>query len=166
MANIHGGPPCVSRRAFIKTISFGAVTLGSLSALTTLESCTNQDAGVGIAPLTGQKVSIALANFSALQNVGGFVRSTFGTSNNAGNPVLIIRVAASGTNAFKTMSTVCTHAACLVNNPSGGQVACPCHGSVFSTSAGNFGGVAGGPAPSGLQTFATTFDGTNITITF
>jgi thiosulfate dehydrogenase [quinone] large subunit len=166
MENNPGRIPSAGRRSFLKTVSLGAVTLGSLGALATLESCNNNaDAGVGLAPLTGQKVKLALASYTALQAVGGYIRSTF-DNNNAGNPVIILRVAASGTGAFRTMSTVCTHAACLVNSPSAGQVYCACHGSTFGAAAGNFGVTLGGPAPSNLQTFDTSFDGTTITVTF
>jgi thiosulfate dehydrogenase [quinone] large subunit len=161
-----GKIPSAGRRSFLKTVSLGAVTLGTLGALATLESCNNNaDGGVGLAPLTGQKVKLALASYPVLQTVGGFLKSTF-DSNNAGNPVLIVRVAASGNGAFRTMSTVCTHAACLVNNPSAGQVYCACHGSTFGASSGHFGVTLGGPAPTNLHPVVTSFDGPTITITF
>lgn len=108
---------------------------------------------------------LTLANESALQGVGGSIRRSFG-GNNGGNAVLVVRVSQSGSAAFKTMSVVCTHAGCAVNNPAGGQVSCPCHGSTFSAQAGNFAANLSGPAPSPLQTFPTTFDGSTITISF
>ena len=121
--------------------------------------------GVNPSPATGQKVTLTLANESALQSVGGSIRRTF-DRNNAGNAVLVVRVSQNGATAFKTMSVVCTHAGCAVNNPAAGQVSCPCHGSTFSAQAGNFAANLSGPAPSPLQTFPTSFDGSLITISF
>jgi Rieske Fe-S protein len=110
-------------------------------------------------------VALTLANESALKSVAGSIRRAFG-GNNGGNAVLVVRVSQSGSAAFKTMSVVCTHAGCAVNNPAGGQVLCPCHGSTFSAQSGNFAANLSGPAPSPLQTFPTTFDGSTITISF
>jgi len=153
----------VSRRRFIQTVSAGVLSAGFVAWLAGLESCNNAATNPGTAPSTGQKVTLTLANESTLQSVGGFVRRTFG-GNNGGHPVLVVRTGSSGSGAFRTMSTVCTHAGCLIDNPSGGQCLCECHGSVFGATAGNFSSNLGGPAPGPLQTFATTFDGTTITI--
>jgi Rieske Fe-S protein len=154
-----------SRREFLRTATAGAFALGSAVWLAGLEACNKADNGVGPSPLTGQKVTLTLSNEPALQSVGGFIRRVFG-NNNGGNEVLVIRLAASGSNAFKTMSVICTHAGCPVNNPSGGQVFCGCHGSTFGAQAGDFGSNLSGPAPSPLQTFQTSFDGSIITVSF
>jgi cytochrome b6-f complex iron-sulfur subunit len=47
----------------------------------------------------------------------------------------------------KAFSSICTHAGCTVGAPSGGKIACPCHGSVFDASTG---AVINGPAASPL----------------
>jgi Rieske Fe-S protein len=156
--------PPLSRRTFLKSAA-GAVALGSSVVLAGLESCQNPDMGVGPSPLTGRKVTLTLANEPNLQSVGGFIRRTFG-SNNGGNEVLVVHVTATGSGAFRTMSVVCTHAGCPVNNPAGGEVFCGCHGSTFGAQAGDFASNLSGPAPSPLQTFQTTFDGSTITIAF
>jgi len=154
----------VSRRRFLHTVSAGVLSVGFTAWLAGLESCNNPTTSPGTEPTTGQKVTLTLANEPTLQSVGGFVRRTFG-NNNGGNPVLVVRTGSSGTGAFRTMSVVCTHAGCLIDNPSGGQCICECHGSVFGAAASNFASNLGGPAPSPLQTFSTTFDGTTVTIT-
>jgi Rieske Fe-S protein len=155
-----------SRRNFLKTTTMGLATIGGAVWLASLEACATDTSTNPIdASLTGQKVALTLANEPPLQNVGGFIRRTF-SNNNGGKAALVIRVASSGTDAFKTMSTICTHAGCDVNNPGGGQLLCPCHGSVFSTQSGDFGRNITGPAPRPLQTFQTTFDGTTITVSF
>ena len=153
-----------SRRDFLKKAAVGMAAIGGTMWLSSLEACNSTNNGVAPEPLTGQKVKLTLANEPTLQNVGGFIQRSFGNNTNGNNPVIVVRTAASGIGAFQTMSVICTHAGCSVSNPSGGQVFCPCHGSVFSAQAGNFAAVLGGPAPSSLQTFATTFDGTTITI--
>ena len=157
-------PSEISRRDFLKTVSVGVAAIGGMALLANLEACTSANNGISAEPLTGQKEKLILANEPALQNVGGFVQRTFGNNTNGNNPVIVVRTAANGSGAFQTMSVICTHAGCSVGNPSGGQVYCPCHGSVFGAQASNFAAVLGGPAPSALQTFATTFDGTTITI--
>jgi Rieske Fe-S protein len=156
----------VSRRRFMKIFAFGATTAGGAILLTTLESCSKKDDGPTAAKSTGQSATLVLANETALQSVGGFIRRAFGSNANGGKDVIVMRVADSGTNAFATASTVCTHQGCSVDSPSSGSINCPCHGSIFGGSSSNFGQRISGPAPSSLQTFATTFDGTTITITF
>lgn len=154
-----------SRRDFLKKFSAGVAIAGGAALFANMGSCIFPDSTVDPSPTTGQKVKLTLANEPTLQVVGGFIRRTFG-NNNGGNAVLVLRVAQNGTSAFKTMSVICTHAGCAVNNPSGNQVACPCHGSIFGAQNGNFANNLSGPAPSPLQTFQTSFDGSTISISF
>lgn len=90
---------------------------------------------------------------SALVVTGGAVKKTFG-ENNGGKPVIIIR---SGEKSFVVFSSVCTHQGCFVNLPAspGGDLICPCHGSIFLSSNGS---VRTGPATSPLKQFTSTFD--------
>lgn len=157
-------PKEISRRHFLKTVTVGVTAMSGIAWLASLEACTSANNGVSPEPSTGQKIKLTLANEPSLQNVGGFILRSFGNNTNGNNPVIVVRTAANGAGAFQTMSVICTHAGCAVGNPMGGQVSCPCHGSVFGAQAGNFASVLGGPAPAPLQTFATTFDGTTITI--
>lgn len=62
---------------------------------------------------------------------------------NDGSPDILIREPDGSLRAF---SALCTHAGCQVGYQ-GGQIACPCHGAVFSAQTGQ---VEGGPAPQGL----------------
>ena len=155
-----------SRRTFLKTVSVMAIGAAGATMLTALPGCKSPtDETPTPAPSTGNKVSFTLASEPDLGTVGGFIRLVF-DGNNGGNEVIVERLAATGTSAFRTMSVVCTHQGCAVGNPSGGSVLCPCHGSRFGAAASNFAAVINGPATTPLQTFATTFDGTKITITF
>jgi cytochrome b6-f complex iron-sulfur subunit len=157
----------VSRREFLKAFTMGSAVLACGSALATLAaSCSgNASDSPTQAPLTGAREQITLANVPQLQTVGGFLRRAFPRRNN-GREVLIVRVAQSGADAFRTASVVCTHLQCNVENPQGASATCLCHGSRFSVSGSNFGAVLNGPATSPLQTFPTSFDGTVITISF
>jgi len=50
-------------------------------------------------------------------------------------------------NTVHGYSAICTHQGCLVSKVSGGQISCPCHGSVFDA---NTGAVINGPATAPL----------------
>jgi Rieske Fe-S protein len=155
-----------SRRSFMKVFAFGVTTAGSGVLLATLQGCSKNDNAPTAPTNTGQKITLTLANESALQSVGGFIRRSFGSNANGGKEVIVMRLAQSGQDAFAAATVICTHQGCSVNSPSSGVINCPCHGSVFGAQSSNFAKNLSGPAPSPLPTFATTFDGTTITITF
>lgn len=157
----------IARRSFLRIAAISMATAGSAALFTILQGCSKDSSNpVNTPPKTGFVATLTLANEIALQTVGGFIRRSFGSSANGGNEVLVVRLAASGTDAFATATVICTHQQNPVNNPSGGVIFCPFHGSRFSVQPGSFGNVINGPATSPLPTFATTFDGTTITITF
>jgi Rieske Fe-S protein len=134
---------------------------------TILQGCSKDNSNpVNNPPNTGFVATLTLANEAALQTVGGFIKRNFGSSANGGDDVIVMRFSTGGTDAFGTASVICTHQGCTVNNPSGGTINCPCHGSVFGAQKSDFGNVIQGPASKALPTFSTTFDGTTITITF
>jgi Rieske Fe-S protein len=155
----------LSRRSFLRVATITTATAGGGALLTILQGC-SKDNSNPVNTNTGFVATLTLANEAALQNVGGFIRRNFGSSANGGNDVIVIRLAASGTDAFGTASVICTHQGCAVNNPSGNTITCPCHGSIYGAQKSDFPNVIQGPAPRPLPTFATTFDGTTITITF
>jgi Rieske Fe-S protein len=43
------------------------------------------------------------------------------------------------------MTTICTHQGCTVGLPTGVQIICPCHGSIYDLSGGNLQGPAVSP---------------------
>ncbi len=158
-----------SRREFLKTLATTGVALTCTATLSAvLAACgggspTNSTTPP---PATGEQERFAASSVPALATVGGGALRTFPNRNN-GNPVLIVRVAAgNGSDVFRSMTALCTHAGCTVDTPGTTAWTCLCHGSRFSIQASNFGAVVNGPAARPLQTFPTTFDGTNIIITF
>lgn len=60
------------------------------------------------------------------------------------------------------LSSICTHQGCTVGySASAGDIECPCHGSVFSTS----GSVINGPAAFPLRSYPVSVTGNVLTIT-
>lgn len=139
----------VNRRNFMKTIGILPVVSGA-AIMAICQGCSD----TSTSPLTGETVTLTLANESSLQSVGGSIRRTFGNNNN-GLPVIVIRTAQ---DKFRTMSSYCPHEGGSVSSPSGGKAICSRHGAQFGTSEGNFAQNIGGESTSSLQEFITTYN--------
>lgn len=81
----------------------------------------------------------------------------------AGGSVVVSNVIVINTgDDFIALSSVCTHQGCQVSyNHANGNLPCPCHGSLFSTS----GSVLNGPAQASLKKYVITREGDVLTIT-
>lgn len=146
----------VNRRNFIKTIGILPVVSGA-AIVALCQGCSDSPTST----LTGEKVTVTLANESSLQSMGGSIRRTFGNNNN-GLPVIVIRTAQ---DKFRTMSSKCPHEAGSVAAPSGGKAICSKHGAQFGTSEGNFAQNIGGESTSSLQEFITMYNSSTGIIT-
>lgn len=73
---------------------------------------------------------------------------------------VVVTQPSSGT--FKAFSAVCTHQGCTVSSVSGGNIACPCHGSEFSATDGS---VTNGPAKRALAARQVTAEGGQLRLT-
>nr|WP_087096575.1 Rieske (2Fe-2S) protein [Nocardiopsis sp. JB363] len=62
---------------------------------------------------------------------------------------------------FRAFSTVCTHQGCDVDEVSGGEIHCPCHGSRFSIEDG---APVEGPADAPLEELEVRVDGDDIVL--
>jgi len=94
-------------------------------------------------------IDLTSIDFNALKTVGGYAYS--------GN-IIIIR---STTSVYLALASVCTHQGCTVTySSSETKVACPCHGSLFTTT----GAVLQGPATSSLKSYSVKVEGTNLKI--
>ena len=80
--------------------------------------------------------SATLAPLSDVPQNGGIVL--------ADDSIVLTRESGNTVHGF---SAICTHQGCLVSKVSGGQISCPCHGSVFDA---NSGAVINGPAAAPL----------------
>lgn len=120
-----------------------------------MESCSkdssmNPGTTTGNNPPPGSKIDIdlSLAEYSAL--------ATAGSSKLVQN-ILVFNTGS----AIVALSSICTHQGCTVGyNATAGDIECPCHGSVYSTT----GSVINGPAPSPLKKYVVTQNGNLLTI--
>jgi thiosulfate dehydrogenase (quinone) large subunit len=148
--NIFSLETAIGRREFLKQtgLALGAATLaGALSEI--LASC-NSPTGANVTHGT------TTVNIAGLTSNGQFIVDSNVTPD--GTPILVIRQNAT---TFTALSMLCTHQGCQVNQPSGGQIYCSCHGSSFDL----HGNVIAGPAPSPLKNYGVTLNAAAKTIT-
>jgi len=151
----------VHRRQFIRTI--GALPI--VSGAVFMSMCTAGCSEDATSALTGEKVTLLLANETALQNVGGYITRTFGANMNANRPVIVIRTAQ---DKFRAMSTYCPHEGGTIGVSANSKAICPRHGAMFGLSEGNFAQNIGGETTSSAQTYDVLFNQSagSITISF
>mgnify|MGYP006290574969 CR=1 FL=1 len=136
----------MERKNFLKNFAVGGSLLLTSPALFT--ACSKDD-DIPDDNNNGNGLTVDLNSLN-LDSVGGFDYS--------GN-IIIIR---SGENSYLALSKVCTHQGCEVSyNHSSGQLPCPCHGSVFSTT----GAVINGPAETSLKKYSVTVEGDKLILT-
>lgn len=119
-------------------------------------------------PVANGQFSFALADFPALQNVGGAVT---GRPDGFPTPLVITRLsAATDATAIAALSSICTHLGCSVLPsrctpsptcaPLGIRLQCPCHGSNYAID----GTLTLGPAGASLPRYQASFDGATVTV--
>jgi cytochrome b6-f complex iron-sulfur subunit len=144
----------MNRREVIQKFLLGGTVLVLVPSA--IESC-SKDNSMDPGTTTGSppppagssiNVDLSLAENSALNTTG---------SSKIVQNILIINT---GTQIV-ALSAICTHEGCTVGyHATAGDIECPCHGSVFSTS----GSVITGPAPSALKSYSITKTGNVLTI--
>ncbi len=139
----------MNRRDLLKSIAAGTTTLFVVPSFFT--SCEdevvdpNQNNDPNANELT---IDLTQAKYDDLGSEGGFV---------VVESIIIINAG----EGFLALSSACTHSGCTVSyNHGAGNLPCPCHGSVFSTS----GAVLNGPAASPLKKYDITQEGDILTI--
>jgi Rieske Fe-S protein len=104
----------------------------------------------------GNKIHVPLSEFASTSDAQGakyvIVRDEVSKTS--------IIVNQTGPNAFVALSMVCTHKGCEVT-PAGGQLVCPCHGSVFTSRDGD---VVKGPAERPLRQYSTSIVGSDVVV--
>lgn len=140
----------MKRRELLRSIAAGTTAVFVVPSL--LTSCEEESIdpddnnGSNTDELT---IDLTEGKYSDLVNTGGFVIE---------GSIIIFNTG----DGFLALSSKCTHSGCTVNyNHSSGNLPCPCHGSVFSTS----GSVLNGPADSPLKKYDITQEGDILTIT-
>lgn len=119
-----------------------------LAVVAALDGCSSLTApGGSFSGAYGGPFTVTLANFGALAAAGGVARVDGGS----GAPTALYR---SGSATFIALSMICPHQGFAPIDITSSGFTCPAHGSQFSKS----GAVLGGPAPSRLATYSTTYD--------
>ncbi|MFW6277263.1 MAG: ubiquinol-cytochrome c reductase iron-sulfur subunit [Prolixibacteraceae bacterium] len=136
----------MKRKNFLKNFAVGGSLLLTSPVLFT--ACSKDD-DIPDNNGNGDGLTIDLSSLN-LDSVGDFDYS---------KDIIIIR---NGENSYLALSKVCTHQGCDVRyNHSSGQLPCPCHGSVFSTT----GAVINGPAETSLKKYSVTVEGDKLILT-
>jgi len=157
--------PCqFSRREFCSQAcqAVSIVALGSLA-----QNCGGggnpagpSGGGGSVPPLTSVNASVA-NGVATVTFDGASPLATVGGAALVHTSVRDLLVARTGQDAFTALTATCTHQACTITGFQSPTYVCPCHGSRFNTS----GDVVNGPATRALQTFATQFAGSTLSIT-
>lgn len=156
-----------TRRRFVRT-SAGMLLLSGIVADLAV-GCGSDGGGAAGSPtptplptptptISNGIMTLAVADYPSLAQADG--SATFNVPS-AGAIIVAHLDAQTGATAYVCLTRVCTHQGCLVNYDAGTNgFRCPCHNSTYATNGTN----TGGPAPAPLHAYATTFDGTTITV--
>ncbi|MBK7134584.1 MAG: Rieske (2Fe-2S) protein [Bacteroidales bacterium] len=142
----------MDRRDVIQRVLLGGAALIVIpSAFTSCEKKTEPDPEPTPGPgPSGSKITIDLsqADYSVLNTAGG------------SKIVQTLLIVNTGT-TYVALSSVCTHEGCTVGYVStAGNIQCPCHGSMFTTT----GSVSAGPATTPLTSYPVNKSGNILTI--
>ena len=147
--------PSISRRRFIRigaALGAGAAGASLISACSNSGSSSSSNSGEKTTAGAVQGASQAGGDTTVAQVQSGAVIAQESdvptgsavefTDEENGQPAVLVHLQ---NGDFAAYSAVCTHRQCTVGyNQSEGELACPCHGSVFDP--GNDGAVVNGPA--------------------
>jgi Rieske Fe-S protein len=137
-----------SRRQFIAQSTLSAIAAVLTSAF--VSACGDGEiggAGPTAPPVLDQGFTIRIADFPALQQVGGIAR----VNSDASNPIAVSRLSA---NAFAALSMICPHAGYKPINIVSSGFRCPNHNALFAAD-GNW---TGGQRTRDLQSYPTTYN--------
>ncbi|MGD0037575.1 MAG: Rieske (2Fe-2S) protein [Bacteroidota bacterium] len=150
-----------TRKEFLIQLAVGGVALGTSSAIASfLASCSlpTEPQGTNLPTTNGtvsdNQITVDISSGSPLAKNG------FAIVQYSGGSVLVDHA---DDGSYHAMTSVCTHAGCIINqyNSTSKEFVCPCHGSRFS----NTGAVTNGPATIALKQYVTSVNGTQLIIT-
>ncbi len=156
--------PGVSRRNLLTVgaVGAGALALAACSQAkspdnpTVSEPAAGGSSGSTSGSTPGGGAGSGAAGATSLAKLSDIkVGSAIAATNTDGSKIIIARPTDSTVAAF---SAICTHQGCVVA-PSGGQLDCPCHGSVFNATTG---AVINGPASRALPAVNVKLSGEDI----
>lgn len=133
-----------SRRQFV-----AQATLAAVAALLTSACGDGEIGGGGVTapPVLAEGFTIRIADFPALQQVGGIARVDGGSQ----NPLAVSRL---GPTSFVALSMTCPHAGYRPINIAASGFRCPNHGAVFAAD----GSWTGGQRTRDLQSYPTVYN--------
>ena len=135
----------MNRRELLKNVAAGTVSLFVVP--TVITSCEDDSPEPDGDP-NELTIDLTEGKYSALGSAGGSVIES---------GIIIINTG----DGYIALSSRCTHQGCEVSyNHGNGNLPCPCHGSIFSTS----GSVLNGPASSPLAKYEVTQEGDILSI--
>ena len=139
----------MERKEFFKKFAVGGSIL--LTAPVILSSCAEDEIPEDLNndnPNPNEiTIDLTSADYSNLGTVGGYAYK---------DDIIIFRT---GESTYMALSKLCTHSQCTVTySHANGNVPCPCHGSVFTTS----GQVTNGPASTNLKKYTVVLDGNTL----
>jgi Rieske Fe-S protein len=137
-----------SRREFIAQSTLAAIAAVLTSAFAS--ACGDGEiggAGPTAPPVLDQGFTIRIADFPALQQVGGIAR----VNSDASNPIAVSRL---GPSTFVALSMICPHAGYKPISIVSGGFRCPNHNALFAAD-GNW---TGGQRTKDLQSYPTTYN--------
>jgi len=141
------GQSSTSRREFLTATAASAV-----AALLVTACGGGGSDSTGVVDTGPVTLSVQVANYAALANVGGIARVDSG-----GTPVAAVRTGAS---TFAAFSLICPHFGCTVGI-TGSSFQCPCHGAQFAST----GIWIGGQRTTNLSAYGTSYDATTGVLT-
>ena len=138
----------MNRRELLKNVAAGTASLFVVPVVLTSCEDDNADPDGNNPDENVLTIDLTEGKYSNLGTAGGSVIE---------NNIIIINTG----DGYIALSSVCTHNGCQVAyNHESGNLPCPCHGSVFSSS----GSVLEGPAESPLKTYTVSQEGDILTI--
>ena len=139
----------MNRRELLRNVAAGSVTLIVVPAA--LSSCTKEEIDPNDKPDPDPKtltIDLTDDKYNSLLPDGGFYIE---------DSIIVINTG----DGFIALSSQCTHQNCRLSyNHDNGNLPCPCHGSIFSTT----GSVLQGPANASLKKYTVSQEGDVLTI--
>ncbi len=158
MSGEQSTPEPVSRRALVRGIAVGGLSLPLLAACGAGSNSAGPPAGGPTAtPTPKHSRSAATGSKPGRPPLTTTSKVPVGGGEIIGNAQVVVTQPSK--DEFKAFSSICTHQGCPVSEIQNGAILCPCHGSAFSIKDGS---VLGGPAPAPLPEYRITVKGTQI----
>lgn len=141
----------ITRRKFLESIA--ASLAASVPLVSSFSGCAVTGLVVYPQRVVDGKISVAVANYGELNEVGGAIELNV---ERVSDPIVVVH---KDVEEFIALSPICTHLGCTVRKEAS-FFRCPCHGSTYTLE----GTVVRGPAEKTLLSYRTEFVDNNLVI--